>query len=179
MAGRDQWAIGEHALWLWLDGHLDAIPDEAPAPVRWLGDNQWERAADWFSVRGVPYEHAVALSLGGPDARLEALRIAQLIGARALAARLREELRADGATGIPRGPRRATMSSPLGLTQRQDEVLALLAEGLANAEIADRLFISLRTVENHVSAILAKLGVANREEAVAVAVEAGGLRSAT
>ena len=178
-AGRDQWAIGELALWLWLDGHLDAIPDQAAPPVRWLGDNQWERAAEWFADRGVPFEHAVALSLGGPDARLEALRVAQRIGARALAARLRNELRADGVTGIPRGPRQATRGSPLGLTPRQDEVLMLLAEGLANAEIADRLFISLRTVENHVSAILAKLGVANRDEALAVAAEDGALRSAT
>lgn len=178
-AGRDQWAIGELALWLWLDGHLDAIPDQAAPPVRWLGDNQWERAAEWFADRGVPFEHAVALSLGGPDARLEALRVAQRIGARALAARLRNELRADRVTGIPRGPRQATRGSPLGLTPRQNEVLTLLAEGLANAEIADRLFISLRTVENHVSAILAKLGVANRDEALVVAVEAGALRSAT
>jgi DNA-binding CsgD family transcriptional regulator len=177
-AGRDQWAIGEHALWLWLDGHLDAIPDKAAPPVRWLGDNQWERAAEWFADRSVPFEHAVALRLGGSDARLEALRVAQRIGARALAARLRNELRADGVTGIPRGPRQATRGSPLGLTPRQNEVLTLLAGGLANAEIADRLFISLRTVENHVSAILAKLGVANRDEALAVAVEAGELRSA-
>lgn len=178
-AGRNQWAISEHALWLWLDGHLDAIPDEAAPPVRWLGDNQWERAAEWFADRGVPFEHAVALSLGGPDARLEALRVAQRIGARALAARLRNELRADGVTAIPRGPRQATRGSPLGLTPRQDEVLTLLAEGLANAEIADRLFISLRTVENHVSAILAKLGVTNRDEALVVAVEAGELQSGT
>jgi DNA-binding CsgD family transcriptional regulator/tetratricopeptide (TPR) repeat protein len=178
-AGRDQWAIGEHALWLWLDGHLDAVPDQAAPPVRWLGDNQWERAAEWFADRGVPFEHAVALSLGGPDARLEALRVAQRIGARALAARIRNELRADGVTGIPRGPRQETRGSPLGLTPRQDEVLTLLAEGLSNAEIADRLFISLRTVENHVSAILAKLGVAKRDEALVAAVEAGELQSAT
>jgi DNA-binding NarL/FixJ family response regulator len=110
---------------------------------------------------------------------LEALRVAQRIGARALAARIRNELRADGVTGIPRGPRQETRGSPLGLTPRQDEVLTLLAEGLSNAEIADRLFISLRTVENHVSAILAKLGVAKRDEALVAAVEAGELQSAT
>lgn len=168
----DPWAIGELAQWLWLDGHLDAIPDRAAQPVRWLGDGHWERAADWYADRGVPFERAVALSLGDTDAQLEALRIAQRIGARALAARFRNQLRADGVTGIPRGPRTTTRREPFGLTPRQGEVLALLADGLSNAEIAERLFISVRTVENHVSAILARLDVTNRDEAVAVAANA-------
>ncbi len=168
-----QWVVADHALWLWLDGHLDAIPDRAAPPVRWLGDGDWERTADWFAERGVPFEQAVALSLGDTDAQLEGLRIAQRIGARALAARLRDGLRADGATGIPRGPRAATRESPLGLTPRQGDVLTLLADGMSNANIAERLFLSVRTVENHVSAILAKLDVATRDEAVDVAAAAG------
>ena len=163
------WDVGEFALWLWLDGHLDVVPDRAAEPVRWLGNGDWKRAADWFGDRGMPFEEAVALSLGDTDARLEALRSAQHIGARALAARFRHDLRADGITGIPRGPREATRQSPLGLTPRQGEVLALLADGLSNVEIAERLFISVRTVENHVSAVLATLGAASREEAVTVA----------
>jgi DNA-binding NarL/FixJ family response regulator len=110
----------------------------------------------------------VALSLGDTDARLEALRTAQSIGARALAARIRNDLRADDVSGIPRGPRRTTQDSHLGLTARQEEVGALLAERLSNAEIADRLFISRRTVENHLSAILSKLGVSSRDEAIAL-----------
>lgn len=164
----DRWDLAELALWLWLDGHLEALPDRVPEPLRWLGEGEWDRSARWFEERGVPFERAVALSLGDTDARLEALRIAQDIGARALAARFRNELREAGASGIPRGPRRATRESPLGLTARQEEVLALLAEGLSNAEIAHRLFISLRTVENHVSAILGRLGVANRDQARAL-----------
>jgi DNA-binding CsgD family transcriptional regulator/tetratricopeptide (TPR) repeat protein len=163
------WDIGELALWLWLDGHVDIVPDRAAEPVHWLGNGDWERAADWFGDRGLPFEQAVALSLGNTDARLEALRIAQHIGARALAARFRHDLRAEGITGIPRGPRAPTRQSPLGLTPRQGEVLALLADGLSNVEIAERLFISVRTVENHVSAVLATVGAASREEAVTVA----------
>jgi DNA-binding CsgD family transcriptional regulator/tetratricopeptide (TPR) repeat protein len=169
------WVVAEYALWLWLDGHIDAIPDGAAEPVRWLGEGHWRRAAEWFADRGMPFEQAVALRLGDTDARLDALRIAQRIGARALAARLRGELRADGVTGIPRGPRRATRQSPLGLTARQADVLDLVADGLSNAEIADRLFLSVRTIENHMSAILAKLGVANRDEAAAVARSRGEL----
>ena len=172
------WWLGELALWLWLDGHLDAIPDRAAEPIRWLGDGQWDRAAEWFGDHGVPFEQAVALSKGDTDARLEALRIARRIGAEALAARFRDELRSDGVRGIPRGPRRAATTSPHGLTRRQREVLTLLAEGLSNAEVADRLFISVRTAENHVAAILTKLGVTTRDEAVAVATASGELASA-
>jgi DNA-binding CsgD family transcriptional regulator len=167
----EAWTVGELALWLWLDGHLDAFPDGVPAPLRWLAEDDWQRAADWFADRGMPYERAVALGRGDTDARLAALRIAQDIGAAALAARVRSGLHADGVAGIPRGPRRRTQASPHGLTPRQTEVLDLLAEGLTNPEIAERLFLSVRTVENHVSAVLAALGVASRDEAVAAAAE--------
>ena len=60
-----------------------------------------------------------------------------------------------------------------GLTPRQLEVLALLQAGLPNAEIADRLVVSQRTAEHHVAAVLAKLGAANRWEAVRRATELG------
>ncbi len=56
------------------------------------------------------------------------------------------------------------------LTTREQQVLALLRQRLTNAEIADRLFLSVRTVEDHVARLLAKLNVANRREAAAVAV---------
>ncbi len=75
--------------------------------------------------------------------------------------------------GLPRGPRAATRENPAGLTAREVEVLALVAEGLRNADIAERLFLSEKTVGHHVSAILRKLGVRTRGEASAEAHRIG------
>jgi DNA-binding NarL/FixJ family response regulator len=88
------------------------------------------------------------------------------------AARVRERLRAMGAR-VPRGPRAVTRANPAGLTPRQLAVLGLLREGMTNAEIADRLVLSVRTVDHHVAAVLDKLGVHSRREAAAAADQLG------
>ena len=74
---------------------------------------------------------------------------------------------------MPRGPRPATRENPAGLTARELEVLALLAEGLRNADIARELVVSEKTVEHHVSAILRKLDVRTRGAAGAEAARRG------
>ena len=71
------------------------------------------------------------------------------------------------------GPRAATRANPAGLTARQLDVLALLTRGDRNAEIAAKLFLSEKTVDHHVSAILRKLGVRTRGQAAAEAVRLG------
>jgi len=58
-----------------------------------------------------------------------------------------------------------------GLTRREHEVLALLAKGMSNPEIAGQLFISRSTVKVHISNILSKLGVASRAEAISLAIQ--------
>ena len=74
---------------------------------------------------------------------------------------------------VPRGPRESSRANPAGLTARQLEVLSLLADGLTNAEIADRLVVSPRTAEHHVAAVLTKLGAATRRDAARHAAELG------
>ena len=94
-------------------------------------------------------------------------------GATRAALHLRRRLRAAGVRRIPRGPRAASRAGPAGLTPRQTEVLGLVAGGATNAEIARRLVITPKTVDHHVSAVLAKLGVSSRRDAGAAAERLG------
>ena len=106
---------------------------------------------------------------------VRALEICRDLGARPLEARVARQLRRIGANGIPRGPRASTRENAAHLTARQLEVLGLVSEGLQNAEIAERLVVSRRTVDHHVSAILRKLDASTRGEAVASARQLGVL----
>jgi DNA-binding NarL/FixJ family response regulator len=84
---------------------------------------------------------------------------------------VRSRLRDLGVTRLPRRPQPGTLTNPAGLTDRQLEILRLVATGLSNADIARRLVVSPRTVDHHVSAILQKLGVSTRHDAAAWAAE--------
>ena len=125
----------------------------------------WRAAADAFGEVGWTYDRALMLSLLDDEESLaEAIEIARGLGAEPLTRRVAARMRELGLR-VPHGPREATRANPAGLTARQLEVLALLAEGLTNAEIADRLVVSPRTAEHHVAAVLTKLGAATRAEA--------------
>jgi DNA-binding CsgD family transcriptional regulator/tetratricopeptide (TPR) repeat protein len=121
-----------------------------------------------------PYEQALARwDVGTTDDLLAALPLLDALEARAVAARFRARLREAGVSSVPRGQSPATRANPAGLTARQLDVLALLADGLSNAEIAARLVISPKTADHHVSAVLAKLDVRSRGEAATVARRLG------
>ena len=145
------------------------MPDYAARPYALQVSGQWREAAAEWEARGCPYEQARALAEGDNVARLEALRIFDGLGARPAAERVRQALRASGVRRIPRGPRASTRAQPAGLTAREVQILKLIAENLTNAEIGARLHISPKTVDHHVSALLAKLGVGSRREAVKAA----------
>jgi DNA-binding CsgD family transcriptional regulator len=147
---------------------LPAAPFEGCPPAYDAGlRGDWRTAAAAWRRAGDPYETALELAEGDADACAEALRTLERLGAAPAANFARERLRALGAP-IPRGPRAATRANPAGLTARQLAVLELLREGQTNAEIAERLVLSVRTVDHHVAAILSKLGVSSRREAAAL-----------
>lgn len=172
---RHNWYSGDLRVYLQRAG---IAVDPPPAGIRMLdahraaleGDHA-ASAAHWERL-GYGYEQAVELVFcpDGPS-MLDGVRRLDEMGAVATANLARALLRSRGIASVPRGPTRATRDNPAGLTDRQVDVLGLLAGGLTNAEIADRLVLSVRTVDHHVSAILGKLGVATRQEAAARAAE--------
>jgi DNA-binding CsgD family transcriptional regulator len=137
-----------------------------PPPHDLVLAGKWEAAAAAFDDTGCPYDAALAMFDSGNETGLrQALDRFESLGATATAARARRALRDLGVRGVPVGARSRTRANPAGLTPRELEVLALVNTGRTNEEIGDRLVISTRTVDHHVSAVLSKLGARTRGEA--------------
>jgi DNA-binding CsgD family transcriptional regulator len=155
-------------------GELVEPFEECPERFALGISGRWKEAAEQWEQLGNPYESALELlDSHEVDPTLDALSALDELGAEPAAALARRRLRELGVRRIPRGPQPTTKENPAGLTSRQVDVLALLAGGLTNAEIAEKLVVSTRTVDHHVSAILAKLGTSTRREAAAAALELG------
>jgi DNA-binding CsgD family transcriptional regulator/tetratricopeptide (TPR) repeat protein len=165
-AGMDVWDRGEIAAWLRRTGSPRPAHGELATPYRLVVAGEWEEASRLWTDLGCPYEAALALHDSSEETALrQALKILTRLGAPAAAQLTRQKMRALGIRSIPAGPRPATRADPAGLTRREQEVLELIRSGRTNAEIAATLFISVRTVDHHVSAVLAKLGTPTREAA--------------
>ena len=118
-----------------------------------------ERGANGFLLKGAPADQLLAgiRAAGAGDALIDASVTRRLI-----------------ARFVARRPASPPAGADLeSLTDREREVLELLARGLTNAEIADRLVVSGATVKTHVARVLAKLGLRDRVQAVILAYEAG------
>lgn len=160
----DAWISGDVARWLHLAGGSVAASLGIPRPYRLAVADRWADAAREWERLDHPYEAAFARIHADDPAVIRAGYDALLaLGAHAVAGRAARRL-AQLRAPVPRGPRPTTEAHPAGLTLREAEVAALMAEGMSNAEIARRLVLSEKTVGHHASAVLGKLNVRRRAE---------------
>jgi DNA-binding CsgD family transcriptional regulator len=167
------WITGELLYWQSRVWRATDVAGAVAEPYRLMIHGDWRAAAAAWERIGMPYEQALALADGPEEALRDALAILDRLGAGPLAGIVRRRLRELGARDVPRGPNAATRANPSGLTTRELAVLQLLAQGCTSAQVARRLYRSPKTIEHHVSAVLEKLGVHSRTQAVAVAFGRG------
>lgn len=171
---RHPWMAGELAWELRQAGVDTPVPDWLAEPYALLLGGNWHGAAQAWEARGCVYLQAEALAAGDErEGLLRALSIFDQLRAAPAARRVRARLATMGGVPVPRGPQPSTVANPAQLTSRQLDVLRRMAAGSSNADIAADLTLSVRTVDHHVSAVLAKLAVGSRREAVAAAAALG------
>ena len=169
------WERGATACWLRRTGSTRPARGDLAEPYRLELAGDWEETARLWGRLGCHYDAALALHDAEHEPALRAaLRTFTDLGASAAARITRQKMRQMGIRSIPVGPRTATRSHPLGLTRREHEVLGLVRAGHTNAEIAAKLVISPKTVDHHISALLAKLDAPTRDVAVAHAARLDG-----
>jgi DNA-binding CsgD family transcriptional regulator/tetratricopeptide (TPR) repeat protein len=174
MAATGATAVDRCWMALWrrrLTGTAEVV-DIEPFASQLAGDGA--RAAMLWDRLGCPYQAALALLDTKQEIHLrESLTRLVDLGADATARLVRRTMRDLGIRSVPAGARATTKAHPHGLTAREQEILQLVSQGESNEEISRSLFISVRTVENHVSAILAKLGTDSRKGAAKEALRLG------
>jgi DNA-binding CsgD family transcriptional regulator len=171
----EPWWLGEVAFWLWRVDALERPPAGMAEPYALLLAGRWHEAHDVWLAIGCPYEAAQALSCADDEGALrQALDVFDRFGAAGERDAVARRLRRLGVRQIPRRPQSLRDgAAPAHLSPREAEVLALVEEGLRNADIAAKLFLSERTVEHHVASLLRKLGASSRVEAVGKARQLG------
>ena len=172
------WDVGELLWWLHCAGEDREAPRPAAEPFALMVAGEARAAAAAWDAIGNPFWTALARSgSDDPDDLRAAVAGLEALGATATLAAVLRDLRRRG-TPVPRGPRPTSRANPAGLTEREMEVLYALSEGLSNAQIAGRFFLSEKTVAHHVSAVLRKLQEPSRSRAVATARQMGLIETA-
>jgi DNA-binding CsgD family transcriptional regulator len=167
------WDLGELSWWLHVAGVRRVLPVPVAPPFALMLEGRWQAAAGEWLELGCPLWAALALAQSPQlAAARQALELVDGVGAPATRQAILRDRHARG-LAVPRGPRPASQSNPSGLTEREIDVLRLLVGGLSNAEVADRLYLSEKTVGHHVSSVLHKLGEPTRSRAVATAIRQG------
>jgi DNA-binding CsgD family transcriptional regulator len=171
-AGCDAWSRGAAAVWLVRTGSARPPSGHVAEPYRLELDGRWTKAARLWTELGCPYDAAMALA-GAPDEKAlrQAVKAFNSLSAFPAIRILQEKLRRIGARSVPGVPRSAARAHPFRLTQRESEVLALICAKRTNAQIATNLNISIKTAENHVTAVLRKMGAPNRAFAAHQAIQ--------
>ncbi len=171
---RAGWWAGEIAWWRRCAGIDEPVPEVSAEPWALMLTGRTTAAAAAWRALGCPYEQGLALAFSDEaDDLREAFEVFDSLGAGAAAAQVARRMRRVGVRGVPRGVRPATRANPAGLTARELEVLRLIAGGMRNTEIADKLVVSAKTVDHHVSSVLTKLGVTSRGAAAREAIRLG------
>jgi DNA-binding CsgD family transcriptional regulator len=174
----NSWHYTELAYWMRKCGLLNlrasTVQFTGTFKIEYEGD--WKAAAELWKKEGRAFEQALALFEWNEEHQKQALLILDKLGASAIYEKFKSKLMSQGVKNIPRGPQESTRNNPAQLTGRQIEILILLEEGLQNKQIADKLFISPKTVDNHISAIFSQLEVNSRAKAVLAARKLGILK---
>ena len=173
------WIKGELLYWQSRAQPALTVVEGVSEPFRLMLSGDWQAAARCWERLGVPYEQALSLADGPESALRAALVILDGLGAGPLAAIVRLRLRKLGVRKIPRGPRPTTRATPPASPRARCRCSRCWSRGHTNAELARRLHLSAKTVEHHVSAILEKLDVHSRTEAVAAAFGLGIVKTGT
>lgn len=169
-----QWAAGDLRVWLARLGRDLGAASRLPEPFQLELDGHHGLASEEWRRLGAPYDAAMAaVHSADPDTAAAGLASLDTLDVAGTAARARAMLTARGIRSLPSRPRQGTLANPSGLTNRQLDVARLVAQGLTNAELAQRLYISPKTADHHVSAVLGKLGMTSRRDIVRAAATLG------